>query len=423
MAVPSAANSLLIRRLYRSLLKASRPFDAGTPSSAALTCLIHRSGIEDHIWEPDAPGLPERGVDEDDSNDEDHPPMEANHQLFRRILREFVSTGSGIRQMRFPSQLVQTVRMEDLIRREFKGHNGSGTHSISFSLDTRRQVAFMALREINKKLAWASRRGGKAVKPHLSQSACSVSPMQRPSEYLQSGTFLISHPLLTDYFRRTVVCILDHQEGNGDYGAYGLVVNRSCLSLESGRNTTLADVVQPLPADLASAFGFFPVKEGGPVHMSLQMLHADPALPPSENDECSQIGGTLLPMTSKDDESTALLSDRGIYYKGDVTKAANAVSSGRLDREDVSFFVGASLWLPGQLESEIERGFWLPCRGSPEIALSGICQHEPLEKGEHRPKADLWLSMLSACGEGEAELANLLWSAEEDELGAPCDDV
>ena len=96
--------------------------------------------------------------------------------------------------------------------------------------------------------------------------------------------------------------------------------------------------------------------------------------------------------------------------------------NGQIDREDVSFFVGASCWRAGQLESEVERGLWLPVRGPPEIALTGICDHEPTEKGKPRPIADLWLSMLSACGEKESELAHLIWSDDgESECGGPCD--
>lgn len=36
--------------------------------------------------------------------------------------------------------------------------------------------------------------------------------------------------------------------------------------------------------------------------------------------------------------------------------------------------------------------------------------------------ADLWLSMMSACGEDEAKLAHLLYDADWDENGQACDD-
>ena len=80
------------------------------------------------------------------------------------------------------------------------------------------------------------------------------------------------------------------------------------------------------------------------------------------------------------------------------------------------------------MEDEIAKGWWIPCSGPAEIAVSGVCEHGPTEEGEPRPKADLWLSMLSACGKDEARLAHLLLPATtedmdgEDMYGNPCDD-
>jgi hypothetical protein len=71
--------------------------------------------------------------------------------------------------------------------------------------------------------------------------------------------------------------------------------------------------------------------------------------------------------------------------------------------DDISFLVGASSWSSGQLESEIAQGFWIPTRAPAEIALTGICEHDPsVPSKSKRPLADLWLSMMSACGEDEA---------------------
>jgi hypothetical protein len=92
-------------------------------------------------------------------------------------------------------------------------------------------------------------------------------------------------------------------------------------------------------------------------------------------------------------------------------------------KDDLTIFAGASCWSPGQLEREIRQGCWFLCRGPPEITVSGACDHELTDDGEPRPRADLWLSMLSACGEDEAKLAQLMDAAsEDDEYGAPCDE-
>ena len=433
----SASSSLVLRRLYRSLLKVAKPFDDfQSPTSSALCCLIHRTGIEDeNSWDE---LLREHIGDKDDfpSPNDQSPP---HHRLFRKLLREFVSGSGtlGIRQMMFPSHRnpSSTPRLVDLIRREFKcpvveseepaSPKDGDSLSQGHTLETRKEVAFLALRELSKKLAWSETLAAEAPTPHRNQAARWVAPLPiQASEYLQPGAFLIAHPLMSGYFRRSVICILDHQEEDSTtslYGTYGLVVNRVCVGT-SGRNLSMAEILHPIPSSLERAFSGFMVKEGGPVHMSLQMLHGE--TPVAEESE--QIGGTLLPMIVPNGEtSTALHTGSAVYYKGDILKAAEAVLAGQIDQEDVSFFVGASCWSLGQLESEIERGFWLPCRGPPEIALHGMCVHEPTGSNDDRPKADLWLSMLSACGEGEMQLAHLTWKDNglDDQCSYPCDEL
>jgi hypothetical protein len=67
------------------------------------------------------------------------------------------------------------------------------------------------------------------------------------------------------------------------------------------------------------------------------------------------------------------------------------------------------------------------------MALHGICEHESTptttsgggegsKGGRKRPLADLWLSMMSACGEDEAKLAHLYYHDQWDENGLACDD-
>jgi hypothetical protein len=60
------------------------------------------------------------------------------------------------------------------------------------------------------------------------------------------------------------------------------------------------------------------------------------------------------------------------------------------------------------------------------MALDGICEHDDVptsdESGGKRPLADLWLSMMSACGDDEAKLSHLFHHDHWDENGMPCDD-
>jgi hypothetical protein len=72
---------------------------------------------------------------------------------------------------------------------------------------------------------------------------------------------------------------------------------------------------------LADVFGNSTVKDGGPVHVALQMLHS---LPGSEE---NGVGGTLIPaIPEAEDSSTAEFSDRATYFQGDVFKAISAVA-------------------------------------------------------------------------------------------------
>ena len=350
-------NPLLIKRLYRSLLRAAKPFSSPSPNAAVLSCLLHRTGIDDGLIWSDLPltivsNIPSKkdrlpkSVEEardlsrayaEDKEEELLPPYPfderktPSHVLFRRLLREVVTGKDGFRQMQFPSE-VDTTRLQQVIRREFR------STSSSFDDATRQEVAFLALRELNKKLRWdeALMKGSNEEDAELirkrnrRQAARNVFPLPLdPSSYLKAGTYLVAHPLLTGFFRRTVICILDHSNTSNTSrtgGTYGLIVNRIAVSRTSGKRQTLKDVLRTLPPELMQAFGNCTVREGGPVHMSLQMIHARTPDQPA-------LGGTVLNVAPQDETtSTALDSDRAIFYQGNMMDAADAVINGALDR-------------------------------------------------------------------------------------------
>lgn len=214
MASPSSPSksSLVIRRLYRNLLRTSQPYTS-SPDAKVLQCLLHRTGLDDDIadWESfvKASGL-EKGQQARDlsysytdkqkggrfqDNDRDH------KLLFRRLLREVVTGEKGVRRMPVP-ELVETSRLQEIIKREFR--NEKGSMSIYFNELTRRQVAFAALRELNKKLSVLQ--GVDSSKESPSQAAWQVSslPISKPACILQPGVFLMSHPHMNDsFFSRT----------------------------------------------------------------------------------------------------------------------------------------------------------------------------------------------------------------------------
>ena len=181
------------------------------------------------------------------------------------------------------------------------------------------------------------------------QKARGTSPLsihnQPPESYLRPGSYLVAHPLLSGYFSRTVIAILDHTDdyNNTDPtqmagGTYGLVVNRPSLIRENHNNQghgprgrTLSEVIRPncLPRGLHEAFGNNPIREGGPVNLSLQMIYSAT----SSQEDKLQIGGVVLPMiaSSNEKDTSAADTDHAIYYQGDVIKAAQSVIDNEMD--------------------------------------------------------------------------------------------
>jgi putative AlgH/UPF0301 family transcriptional regulator len=618
MSSANTKSTLLIRRLYRSLLKTALPFTRHTAASplrspVVLHCLLHRTGVEDESWldflrggaprivvEDDAETLEDSDDTEEDEEEErrttaaDMSKEDREMALFRTLLRDVMCKSTptttsntkeeaavdtrerhtaapetpdapptnknneeeeeeddndetwadpvvaGQKRMQFPIH-VDTGRLRQVIRREFRvplKEEEEGGGSELYDLPTRQNVAFRAIRELNKKLAYAAELEAQLLRrlsvghpnvdlPRLwqQQAARHVAPLplHPPKSYLRPGAFLLAHPNMTGYFRRSVICILDHRSEEDDddeeeeemeeneedaegppkeskvadapqsaedataevadtaasettittttasetsetetaaiplstrkrrsrpkrrnrpsYGTYGLVINRVSVSPNTGKTLTLVDILRPLPVNIVKTFGRHPVREGGPVHMALQMIYQvstqqqqQPPLteegggddgashPPPEED--NPIDGTILPPIQLSDDVTSVAadSDKAVYFRGSILNAVRAVEAGRTDREDIAFFVGASCWSVGQLEKEMEHGFWLPCRGPTTLAQSGMCEHATAAEATVRPEADLWLSMLSACGSEEAKLALLLhWDDGKNPNGAACD--
>ncbi|EED87578.1 predicted protein [Thalassiosira pseudonana CCMP1335] len=384
------------------------------------------------------------------------------------------------------------------------------------------QTAFYTLMELNRKLAWAEKIGfppptrqqqllkneslmkeleqrrnwkrlvqaasGVSRFPHKTIDARGESNSLRMEEAivasdtkaspeintnpLQCGSFLIAHPLMTGYFAKSVILLLDHTEASskstsstesqaeseevGSGGTYGLIINRLALqpvssekrldiirqrleekklqqqselnadgatptaSKSKSEDATSVNLMRPitllqainasdLPEPVQEAFGDAPVREGGPVNLSLQMIHrkcldvkksrgiggkkqVEDVTFTSEEVEVEEattetVGGTLIPSLLDNEDG---IDTEAFYFGGDVIRASLDVSEGIEDqdgnfthppllylhfKDDFSFIIGASCWAPGQLEKEIERGCWLPFRGDPSMALTGECDH------------------------------------------------
>jgi putative transcriptional regulator len=165
------------------------------------------------------------------------------------------------------------------------------------------------------------------------------------------GQLLIAAPALADFFRRTVVLVVEHS----DDGAMGVVLNRPS-------EVEVADAVPPL-AELVEPGEV--VWVGGPVSPNAAVVLAE----------------------FEDAGSAAAL------VVGDVGVLA-------LDDDDAPptrrtrIFAGYAGWAPGQLEGELEREGWIVEPALPEDAF---CDQD----------LDLWSAVLTRKGGTYALLARM----------------
>jgi putative transcriptional regulator len=162
------------------------------------------------------------------------------------------------------------------------------------------------------------------------------------------GQLLIAAPSLFDYFRRTVVLVIEHN----DEGAMGVVLNRTS-------DTSVAEAV-PALADLAGDGEL--VRVGGPVAPQAVVALGDFA-DPGEAGKAVVAGlGTVDP-----DGSHESLRRLRVY-------------------------AGYAGWAPGQLDGEVEQGAWI---------TQEACAEDPFQEG------DMWSDTLRRKGGGYRLLATM----------------
>jgi putative transcriptional regulator len=162
------------------------------------------------------------------------------------------------------------------------------------------------------------------------------------------GQLLIAAPSLFDYFRRTVILVIEHTED----GAMGVVLNRSS-------ETPIADAV-PALAELA------------------------------EGDDLVRLGGPVSP------ESVVALGDfedpgdAGLAVVGGLGTLDPDKGNGSLRRLRV--YAGYAGWSAGQLDGELEQDAWIVATAQPE---------DPFADG------DLWADVLRRKGGKFALMATM----------------
>ena len=153
------------------------------------------------------------------------------------------------------------------------------------------------------------------------------------------GQLLIAAPSLFDYFRRTVILVIEHTEK----GAMGVVLNRPS-------DTTVAEAVSAL-AELADADEV--VRVGGPVSPEAVVALGD--------------------FEDPDDAGTGVVGSLGLIDPDAPDPALRRLR----------VYAGYAGWGPGQLDGEIEEGAWIVDSADPE---------DPFKDG------DLWAEALQRKG-------------------------
>jgi putative transcriptional regulator len=161
------------------------------------------------------------------------------------------------------------------------------------------------------------------------------------------GKLLIAAPSLFDFFRRTVILMVEHTEE----GAFGVVLNRASES-------TVGEAV-PALADLAGSDG--PVHIGGPVATDSVVV--------------------LGEFEDPEDSPKVVVGDLGVVDPGEEAAVRR-----------VRIYAGHAGWGPGQLEGELESESWLV---------------EPANAEDPFREDDLWSAALQRRGGEYALIATM----------------
>jgi len=139
---------------------------------------------------------------------------------------------------------------------------------------------------------------------------------------VSTGTILISKPFIEDKrFEKTIILIV---ETNSD-GSIGFILNKKT-------NKTMNDIVTKQSENFN-----INIQHGGPVETNnLFFMHKHPQYIPDGKE-----------------------IKNGIFWGGDMNVLLDTIHDGKIDTNQILFFIGYAGWENGQLQSEIKEGSWL----------------------------------------------------------------
>ncbi|HPE55427.1 MAG TPA: YqgE/AlgH family protein [Bacteroidales bacterium] len=150
------------------------------------------------------------------------------------------------------------------------------------------------------------------------------------------GKILISEPFLNDYyFKRSVVLLAEHNEE----GSFGLILNKPV-------DMFLHEMIKGFPEFNARVY------LGGPVKTdNLYFIHTQ---------------GNLI-------ENSMEILD-GLYWGGEIEHVKELIMIGKLQPNQIKFYVGYAGWVTNQLEGELERNSWLVANIRPSQVMASNTQ-------------------------------------------------
>lgn len=141
------------------------------------------------------------------------------------------------------------------------------------------------------------------------------------TEKLEKGQLLIAEPsIIGDLsFNRSVILLADHNHE----GSVGFILNKPL-------EYTINDLIPDIEAS-------FKIYNGGPVEQdNLYFIHTIPEL----------ITGSIE-------------ISNGIFWGGDFELTRSLINEGKINKENIRFFLGYTGWNANQLEGELKENSWI----------------------------------------------------------------
>jgi len=153
------------------------------------------------------------------------------------------------------------------------------------------------------------------------------------SEKIEKGHLLIAEPsVIGDLsFNRSVILLADHTKN----GSVGFIINKPL-------KYTIHDLIPEIKAS-------FKIYNGGPVEQdNLYFIHNIPDLIPN-----------------------SIEISNGIYWGGEYETTKELINNGKINKNNIRFFLGYTGWEEDQLETEVEESSWILTKNSYENKIIG----------------------------------------------------